>query len=121
MKTLLVVISSLTLVATGFLSLSLLFLHPPRANYQEWFPMATLFLAQGGFTLFAVTRGASATWIRGVLVAGGIAILCVGGLWAYATASAPHFEGYALVLGSALAIQGALTAGVYSLGSDPRR
>jgi peptidoglycan/LPS O-acetylase OafA/YrhL len=112
-KTLLVVISSLTLVATGFLSLSLLILHPPRANYQEWFPMAALFLTQGGLTLFAVSRGESARWIRGLLVAGGIAILCVGGLWAYATASAPHFEGYALILGSALAIQGALTATVF--------
>jgi hypothetical protein len=113
MKTLLVVISSLTLAATGVLSLSLLILHPPRANYQEWFPMAALFLTQGGLTLFAVTRGGPATWIRRVLVAGGIAILCVGGMWAYATASAPHFEGYALVLGSALAIQGALTATVF--------
>jgi len=113
MKTLLVVISSLTLLATGFLSLSLLILHPPRANYQEWFPMAALFLAQGGLTLFAVTRDASARWIRGLLIAGGIAILSVGALWAYATASAPHFEGYAVVLGSALAVQGALTATVF--------
>jgi hypothetical protein len=41
--------------------------------------------------------------------AGAIVILCVGGLWVDATVSGPHFEGYALVLGSALFIQGILT------------
>jgi hypothetical protein len=114
MKTLLAVICSLTVLATGYLSLSLLILRPPRANYQEWIPMAALFLAQGALTLVAVARGGSGKWIRGILVAGGIAILGVGGSWAYATLSSPHFEGYALMLGSALALQGALTVLVFS-------
>jgi hypothetical protein len=105
MKTLLAVISSLTVLATLYLSLSLLILHPPRANYQQWIPMAALFLAQGVLTLVAVGRGVSHRWIRAALVAGGIAILGAGGSWTYATLSSPHFEGYALVLGSALAIQ----------------
>ena len=109
MKTLLAVICCLTVLATGYLSLSLLILRPPRANYYEWIPMAALFLAQGVLTLVAVAGGVSGRWIRSALIAGGIAILCVGGSWAYATLSGPHFEGYAVVLGSALAMQGALT------------
>jgi len=109
MKTLLAVICSLTVLATGYLSLSLLLLRPPRANYLEWLPMAALFLAQGVLTLVAVGLGVSDRWIRAALVAGGIAILGTGGSWAYATLSSPHFEGYALVLGSALMMQGALT------------
>ena len=109
MKTLLALIASLTVLATGYLSLSLLILRPPRANYYEWIPMATLFLAQGVLTLVAMARGISHRWIRAALAVGGIAILCVGASWAYATLSGPHFEGYALVLGSALAMQGALT------------
>jgi len=113
MKTLLAVLCSLTVLATGFLSLSLFILRPPRANYQEWIPMAALFLAQGVMTLVAL-RGVSGGWIRGVLVAGGIAILGVGGLWAYATLSGSHFEGYAFVLGSLLAIQGLLTVLVFA-------
>ncbi len=113
MKTLLAIICSLTVLATGSLSLSLLILRPPRANYQEWIPMAALFLAQGVLTLVAVTRGFSAGWMRGVLVAGGIAILGVGSSWTYATVSGPHFEGYALVLGSALVLQGVLTVPVF--------
>jgi hypothetical protein len=113
MKTLLAAICSLTVLATGYLSLSLLILRPPRANYQEWIPMAALFLAQGVLTLVAVTRGFSAGWMPRVLMAGGIAILLAGALWAYATVSGPHFEGYALVLGSVLTVQGALTVPVF--------
>jgi len=109
MKTLLAIIASLTVLATSYLSLSLLILHPPRANYQQWIPMAALFLTQGLLTLVTVARGVSRGWIRGALVAGGIGIFGVGGLWVYATVSGSHFEGYALVLGSALAMQGALT------------
>jgi len=113
MKTLLAVIASLTVLATGYLSLSLLILRPPHANYLEWIPMAALFLAQGVLTLVAIARGVSDRWIRGVVVAGGIAILGIGSSWAYATLSGPHFEGYAVVLGSALAVQGLLTALVF--------
>jgi hypothetical protein len=113
MKTLLAIISSLTVLATGYLSLSLLILRPPRANYQEWILMAALFLAQGVLTLVAVTRGLSAGWMRGLLVAGGIAILGVGSSWTYATVSGSHFEGYAFVLGAALTVQGALTVPVF--------
>jgi hypothetical protein len=113
MRTLLAILSSLTVLATGYLSLSLTILRPPRANYEEWIPLAALFLLQGMLTLVAIAHGVPGRVIRGALVAGAIAILCVGGLWVYATASGPHFEGYALVLGSALVIQGALTVPVF--------
>ena len=61
-------------------------------------------------------------WLRGRLVrlsllAGGAAIAWLGGSWAYGTVAGDHFEGYALVLGTALAIQGALTIAIV-LGGD---
>src|SRR5215471_5307235 len=112
MKTFLTVICSLTLLATVYLSLSLVILHPPRANYQQWFPRAALFLAQGVLTVIAIARGVSGRWFRRVLAAGAIAIILEGGSWVYATLHSPHFEGYALVLGSLLVIQGALTVHV---------
>ena len=46
-------------------------------------------------------------------IAGALAITWVGGTWAYATVTGTHFEGYALVLGSALVVQGALTLAVF--------
>src|SRR5215470_14107255 len=78
MKTLLAIITSLTVLATGYLSLSLLILRPPHANYYEWIPMATLFLVEGVLTLVAVGRGGCGRRIRSGLASGGIAIRCVG-------------------------------------------
>ncbi len=109
MKTVLAVVCSFTALATAFLSLSLIVLRPPRASYQEWFLMAALFMAQSVLTLVAISGAFSGTWIRWLLLVGGVAIIWVGASWAHATVSGPHFEGYALVLGSALVVQGVLT------------
>ena len=108
-KASLAAICSLTLLATGYLSLSLLVLRPPRANYPEWFMMAALFVTQSAFTLLAVAGMVSGGWVRGLLLTGSLAIVWVGASWARATLTSDHFEGYALVLGLALVIQGALT------------
>jgi hypothetical protein len=109
MKTALALISSFTLLAAGYLSLSVAILRPPRVNYGEWFLMATLFVGQSVLTLVAVTGLVSGAWIRWGLLAGSVAIIGVGAAWVKATVSGPHFEGYALVLGSALVVQGVLT------------
>ena len=109
MRTVLAVICSFTVLATGFLSLSLIVLRPPRASYQEWFLMAALFMAQSVLTLVAITGAFSGTWIGRLLLVGGVSIIWVGASWAHATVSGPHFEGYALVMGSVLVVQGVLT------------
>ena len=120
MRAVLAVICSFTMLATGYLSLSLVILRPPRANYQEWFFMAALFIAQSGLTLVAVARAVSGAWIRVLVLAGGVAIIWVGASWAHATVSGPHFEGYALGLGSVLVAQGALTLAVFLRSQDLR-
>lgn len=109
MKTTLALISSFTLLAAGYLSLSVALLRPPRVNYGEWFLTATLFVGQSVLTLLAVTGLISGGWIRWVLLAGSVAVIGVGAAWVYATVSGPHFEGYAVVLGSAVVVQGVLT------------
>jgi len=113
LKTALFAVCCFTVLATGYLSLSLAILRPPRANYPEWFTMAALFMAQSVLTMAAVTAVLSGGWIRWLLLAGGIAIIWVGASWARATLASEHFEGYALVLGSMLVVQGALTLGVF--------
>jgi|SRR5712691_2342721 len=124
MKTALAAICVATQLATAYLTASLLILHPPRANYRQWFLSAALFVAQGALTLAALGMGRQKRlhddWLRlsdGVLrwpvVAGGGAIIWIGVSWIRATLSGSHFEGYALVLGSALALQGALTLAVF--------
>jgi hypothetical protein len=113
LKTVLVAVCSFTVAATAYLSLSLAILRPPRANYPEWVMMAALFVAQSVFTLVAAAGVVSGGWIRWLVLAGGVAIIWVGASWAHDTLTSEHFEGYALVLGSMLVVQGALTIAVF--------
>jgi hypothetical protein len=107
-RTALAAICAFTLLATAYLTASLLILRPPRANYQQWTLVAAVILVQGALTLFALRAG-SPKGLRYVAAAGGAAIAALGASSAYSTVSGPHFEGYALVLGSMLVIQGLLT------------
>jgi len=45
----------LLLLATACLSLSLIVLNPPRANFPVWFALAAIFAGQSALTLSAVT------------------------------------------------------------------
>ena len=111
MKTTLTAICVFTLLATGFLSLSLLILQPPRADYHLWFVTAAFFLVQGGLTL-AVLFDKGPKSLRYATLIGGAGIIWAGAAALYRTLSGPHFEGYALVLGFALIVQGALPLAV---------
>jgi hypothetical protein len=108
LRTALAAICLLTLSATVYLSASLLILQPPRANDPQWTLVAGAIIVQGALTLVALRAG-SPKGLRYAAAAGGAAIaaLCVSSI--YSTVSGPHFEGYALVLGSMLVIQGLLT------------
>lgn len=84
-------------------------LRPPRLNYGAWIFLTGLFLAQSTLTLLAVTGIWRSTLVRRWLVAGNVLLVAAGGWWMRETVSAAHFEGYALVLGTWVTIQGALT------------
>ena len=112
LKTALTAACSLTLLATAALSASVIVLQPPRANVPQWFLMAALFVAAGAATPVALCARSAGSTIRALALAGAAAALWVGATWAYATATGAHFEGYALVLGSALVAQGGLTIAV---------
>ena len=112
LKTALTAACSFTLLATAALSASLIVLQPPRANVRQWLLMAALFASAGAATLVALHVRPAGSAIRALALAGAVAIVGVGAIWVYATVSGPHFEGYALVLGSALVVQGGLTIAV---------
>jgi hypothetical protein len=96
-----------TLAATVFLSLSLAILRPPRANYQMWFVVASLIVTHGAITLAALwTSGPKGLRLAAMALA--LALAVVGAQSVDSTLSGPHFEGYALVLGSAMIVQGLL-------------
>jgi hypothetical protein len=108
LKTTLAVVCALTLLATLYLTASLAVLRPPRANYQQWFMVEALIVAQGVLTLVALFAAGSAA-LRYVVLGGGLLMAFLGAQSIYSTVSGPHFEGYALVLGSMLIVQGVLT------------
>jgi hypothetical protein len=110
MKTILAAICVFTVVATGYLSLSLLVLQPPRANYSQWFPGAAVFMAQSGLTLIALFTAGRKVLPYGVMVGGGAIIWF--GISAVTRVNGSHFEGYVLVLASGLILQGVLTLAV---------
>ena len=112
MRTALAVVCSFTLCAVAYLSLSVLIFRPPGVNDQESLLLAVLFVGVSVLTL-AGLAGISGAWIRWPLVAGGLAIIWAGAAAVRATLAGPHFEGYALVLGSVLVAQGALTFAVF--------
>jgi hypothetical protein len=98
-----------TMAATLLLTFSVLALRPARVDLASWLGAAALFIAQGLLTLGAISDLLRGAILRLSLLAGGAAIAWLGGSWAYGTVSGAHFEGHALVLGTALAFQGALT------------
>jgi hypothetical protein len=108
LKSSLAMVCGLTMLATVYLSASLVVLQPPRASYLQWALAAALILAQGALTVVVLLAGRAAA-LRPVVLAGGAGAGLFGAWTVYRTASGPHFEGYALVLGSMLVVQGVLT------------
>jgi hypothetical protein len=115
-KTALAAVCIFTWAATVYLSASLIVLRPPRADSQQWALVASAIVVQGALTLVAMRAG-SPKGLRYAAAAGGAAIAALGASSIYSTVSGPHFEGYALVLGSMLVIQGLLT--LITFGGSP--
>ena len=112
MRRALAAICAFTLLATAYLTASLIILRPPRANYQQWAFAASVIVTQGALTLTALWRGTRLRRAIGasyLVAVGGVSIAALGASAVYSTVSGSHFEGYALVLGSMLVIQGLLT------------
>ena len=116
-------LSWFTAAASGWLAVMFLILH--REGSLLGFLLAVLLLAQSVATLASLAMKTSPTWLRAVLAVGACGILYSG---ATMTATqlgrgpvdplhptGPHFEGYALVLGLALTVQGVLTLSMFLL------
>ena len=112
MKTLLAAMCVLTVLAVCSLSLSLMVLRPPRANYPVWFTLATIITIQSVATFVAMAHPPA--WFRNAAAAGGAALAAIGIWMVRGTLASPHFEGYALVLGAMLVMQGILTLATFA-------
>jgi hypothetical protein len=127
MRRLLTAVALFTLIASCWLTVMTFVLHHPPQQAVIF----ALFIVQSALTLAALgalVPGAAvltAGWIRPVILAGAVGILYSGWTTVAEQASrsgfdpahprAPHFEGYALIVGLALAVQGILTLAAFLL------
>ena len=113
MRRVLAVTCALTLLAVIYLSASVLILRPPRTNVSVWFTLAAVFIAVGVLTLTALSVGSRSASLRYPVLASGSLLAAIGVWLVRETLTRAHFEGYALVLGSMLVVQGALTVAAF--------
>jgi hypothetical protein len=110
MRRLLTGVCCVTIAASCWLATMSLVLH--RTGYRQQMGVALLFVVQSLWTLAVLAGQLPSLWSklsRIVLVPGAVGLAATGGRAIAANLSGPHFEGYALVIGAVLILQGVLT------------
>jgi hypothetical protein len=108
MRTLSNVVCGFGVVACSWLAVMFVVLHRP--GFERGAAMSILFVLQSLLALAAVNAVLSGTAWRLLTLAGAAGIIWAGGRAIAETLSSPHFEGFALIIGAALVLQGLLTA-----------
>jgi len=107
MKTPVIVLSCFTAAASCWLLVMYVVLRHP--GYEWRAAMAALFVVQSALTVAALSGWVDGGWMRVLLLGGAAGIVLAGGSAVQATLAGDHFEGFALVIGLALVVQGVLT------------
>jgi len=105
--------SVLLVFATAYLTVSLVILDPPGADFRAWFAFAAIFVAQSVLTLAAV-RMEQPDGLRVPVLAGASCLIILAVWLVRRTLAASHFEGYNLLLGAIVVAQGILTLAVFA-------
>jgi hypothetical protein len=107
MRSLLGAVCCFTIAASCWLATMSLVLH--HAGYEAQAGLALLFVVQSLLTLGVLAGLLPGISTRIVCAAGAIGLAAAGARAIAANLSRPHFEGYALVIGAVLVLQGVLT------------
>ena len=98
-----------TLTASAWLAVMFVVLRHPA--FERGFAMSLLFVLQSLLTLAVANGVLSASAWRLTALAGAAGIIWAGGAAVANTLIGPHFEGFALVIGTGLVGQGLVTIG----------
>jgi hypothetical protein len=101
------VLCGFTLAACLWLSVMFVVLHRP--GFERGLAMSLMFVAQSLLTLAVVNHRLAARAWRIPAGAGAAGIVWAGGNAIAQTLNSQHFEGFALLIGAALVLQGLLT------------
>ncbi len=104
-----------TIAASCWLATMFLVLH--RAGYLRGMTLAMFFALQGVLTLAVLAGWLVSAPVRVLTLVGASGIVVAGATALASHLSASHFEGYAVVIGAGLVVQGALTLGLFASGS----
>ena len=102
------VLCGFTVAACLWLSVMFVVLHRP--GFERGLVMSLMFVAQSLLTLAVVNHRVAAPAWRILAAAGAAGIVWAGGNAIAQTLNSQHFEGFALLIGAALVLQGLLTA-----------
>ena len=111
-RTLLSGVACFTIAASGWLGVMALVLHRP--GYLALAGLALLFWLQSLVTLGLLAGRLTGQAARVVLALGASGIAAVGAHAVAVNLAGPHFEGYAVIIGAALVLQGVLTLGLFT-------
>jgi hypothetical protein len=107
MRTFLNVVCGFCIAACGWLAVMYLILRRP--GFEGRFAVAVLFALQSLLAQAVLNCVVSRPPWRILTFAGAVGIVWAGVVAVTSTLRGPHFEGFALVIGAALALQGLLT------------
>ncbi len=107
MRTVLTAICALTIAASAWLGVMFVVLHRP--GWERGALVAALFAVQSLLAFAATNRWLADFWWRLITSAGAIALAWTGAAAVISNLNSSHFEGYALVIGVLLTVQGLLT------------
>jgi hypothetical protein len=107
MRTVTNLVCAFGVVASGWLAVMFVVLHRP--GFERGAAMSASFVLQSLLALAVVNGVLQGTLWRVLALVGAAGITWAGGRAVAATLGGPHFEGYALLIGIALVLQGLLT------------
>lgn len=96
-----------TAAASAWLVTMYFVLQHPR--YLEHAAIASLFILESALTVAALSGAVRAPWFRFVVLAGALGITWAGGAAIFSIVTGSHFEGFAVIIGVGLFVQGVLT------------
>ena len=107
MRSVLTVVCALTAAASAWLGVMFVVLHRP--GYERGFVISALFVLQSLLAAAVINQWLEHGWWRAIALVGAAALAAAGTSTVFSNISGPHFEGYALVIGVLLLLQGVLT------------
>jgi hypothetical protein len=107
MRAVLTAVCGLTIAASTWLGVMFIVIHRP--GYERGLGVSALFVLQSLLAGAVINQWLRQPWWGVVTLVGAVALTWAGTSAVLANINGPHFEGYAVVIGALLTLQGVLT------------